>query len=160
MNSYLYALPVSTIVSTIIIGLSVGLIKISEYIQNCCVSNTKLIIRQNDQISFLLKRLVDLNNKIVKLELDFTLLSTKSYNDELIKDELIKDELIKDELIKDELIKDVLIKDVLIKDELINDELIAKDEVFEIINATTNIPVIDASKKTSWFPFYCFLCFL
>ena len=124
MNSYLYALPVSTI----IIGLSVGLIKISEYIQSCCVSNTKLIIRQNDQISFLLNRLVELNKKIVKLELDFTLLSTKSYNDELIKDELIKDELIKD-------------------------ELVAKEEVFEIINATTNIPVIDASKKTSWFPF-------
>lgn len=119
MNSYLYALPVSTI----IIGLSVGLIKISEYIQSCCVSNTKLIIRQNDQISFLLNRLVELNKKIVKLELDFTLLSTKSYNDELIKDELIKD------------------------------ELVAKEEVFEIINATTNIPVIDASKKTSWFPF-------
>jgi hypothetical protein len=158
MNSYLYALPVSTIVSTIIIGLSVGLIKISEYIQNCCVSNTKLIIRQNDQISFLLKRLVDLNNKIVKLELDFTLLSTKSYNDELIKDELIKDELIKDELIKDVLIKDELINNELInneliKDELIKDELIAKEEVFEIIDATLTSNTTITSKKTGWFSF-------
>lgn len=131
----LYAFPVSTI----IIGLSIGFIKFSEYIQNCYVSNTNLIIRQNDQIGFLLKRLVELNNKIAKLELEFTTLSTKqyfTYNDE--DDELVANELIKDELIKDELIKD---------------ELVAKEEVFEIIDATLTSNTTITSKKTSWFSF-------
>jgi hypothetical protein len=136
----LYALPVSTI----IIGLSIGLIKFSEYIQNCYVSNTNLIIRQNDQIGFLLKRLVELNNKIAKLELDFTTLSTKQYftydDDELEADELEADELETSKLVDDELEAKNLIKD----------ELVVKEEVFEIIDATlTTI----TSKKTGWFSF-------
>jgi hypothetical protein len=94
----------------------------------------------------MLKRLVELNNKISKLELDFTTLSEKqyfTYDDEELDDE----ELVKDELVKDELVKDELVKDELVKDELV------KDEVFEIIDATTNTPVIVASKKSGWFSF-------
>ena len=61
-----------------IISLSVGFIKYSEYIHRMYISNTNLIIKQNDQINFLLKRLVDLNKKIVKLEFEFTALSISS----------------------------------------------------------------------------------
>jgi hypothetical protein len=62
--------------STIII--SVGLIKFSEYVRKMCMSNTTLIIRQGDQIHFLLNRLIDLNKKIVKLENEFITLTESS----------------------------------------------------------------------------------
>jgi hypothetical protein len=149
MNLSLYALPVSTI----IIGLSVSLIKFSEYIQNCCVSNTNLIIRQNDQIGFLLKRLIDLNDKIVKLELDFTTLSTKlyfTYDEELEDEELEDEELEDDELVASDLTKDELVASDLTKDELVASDL-TKDEleVFEIIDVNT----VASAKKTSWMSF-------
>ena len=150
MDLSLYAIPVSTI----IIGLSVGFIKYSEYVQNRCLTNTNLIIRQNDQICFMLKRLVELNNKISKLELEFTTLSTKqyfTYDDE----ELEEDELDSSKLIKDEFINELEVNDELVKELEASSELVAKDEVFEIINTittTTNTPAI-ASKKSGWFSF-------
>ena len=148
MDLSLYAIPVSTI----IIGLSVGFIKYSEYVQNRCLTNTNLIIRQNDQICFMLKRLVELNNKISKLELEFTTLSTKqyfTYDDE----ELEEDELDSSKLIKDEFINELEVNDDLVKELEASSELVAKDEVFEIINTiTTNTPAI-ASKKSGWFSF-------
>ena len=150
MDLSLYAIPVSTI----IIGLSVGFIKYSEYVQNRCLTNTNLIIRQNDQICFMLKRLVELNNKISKLELEFTTLSTKqyfTYDDE----ELEEDELDSSKLIKDEFVKELEVNDELVKELEASSELVAKDEVFEIINTittTTNTPAI-ASKKSGWFSF-------
>ena len=139
----------SLYVTTIIIGLSVGFIKYSEYVQNRCLTNTNLIIRQNDQICFMLKRLVELNNKISKLELEFTTLSTKQYftydDEELDEDELIKDEFVKDEFVKDEFVKDEFVKELEVKDEVL-------EQVFEIVDTTTNTPSI-ASKKSGWFSF-------
>ena len=155
MDLSLYAIPVSTI----IIGLSVGFIKYSEYVQNRCLTNTNLIIRQNDQICFMLKRLVELNNKISKLELEFTTLSTKQYftydDEELEDEELEEDELDSSKLIKDEFVKELEVNDELVKELEASSELVAKDEVFEIINTittTTNTPAI-ASKKSGWFSF-------
>jgi hypothetical protein len=152
----LYAIPVSTI----IIGLSIGLIKYSEYIQSMYISNANLIMRQGDQISFLIKRLVELNKKINNLELEFTTLSTKSYftyDDEELEE--TKDELVADELVADELVADELVADELVADELVADELVVKEEVFEIIDATiaantnTNTNTTVASKKNGWFSF-------
>ena len=137
--AYLYVIPVSTI----IIGLSVGFIKISEYVQGMHISNTNLIMRQSDQIGFMLKRLVDLNKKINNLELEFTTLSAKQFftydDDELVVNELVVNELVVDELVVDELVAS----------ELVDSELV--DEVFEIINATATSTI--APKKTSWFSF-------
>jgi hypothetical protein len=112
----------------------------------------------------MLKRLVELNNKISKLELEFTTLSTKQYftyddDEELEDDKLIKDEFIKEleekELEEKELEEKELEEKELEEKELEASELVAKDEVFEIINTTTNTtntPAI-ASKKSGWFPF-------
>jgi hypothetical protein len=94
--SYLYKMDFTSI--SFIIGLSVGFIKYSEYIHRMYISNTNLIIKQNDQISFLLKRLVDLNKKIVKLEFEFTALSETNAcfaDDELVvKEELVKEDIV------------------------------------------------------------------
>ena len=54
MNIALYAIPMSTIAAVILFS----------FVKNMCTSNTNLIIRQNDQINFLLQRVIDLNKKI------------------------------------------------------------------------------------------------
>jgi len=51
-------------------GLLFGLVKYFDYIHNICTSNTTLIIRQNEQVCFLLQRVIALNKKINKLELE------------------------------------------------------------------------------------------
>ena len=85
MNIALYAIPMSTIAAGILFS----------FVQNMCTSNTNLIIRQNDQINFLLQRVIDLNKKINRLQLELntntsillknlketgTLFSKKDYN--------------------------------------------------------------------------------
>ena len=51
-------------------GLLFGLVKYFDYIQNICTSNTTLIIRQNEQVCFLLQRVIALNKKINNLQLE------------------------------------------------------------------------------------------
>jgi len=118
---------------TFIIGLSFGLIKYSEYIQGMCISNTKLIVRQNDQILFLLKRTVELNNKIDRLQLEFSTLSeinsSFTENDEVDGDNELDEEK---EQIKEE------------KEQI-------KEEVFELIEPTMNSTT--SNKKTGWMSF-------
>ena len=120
--------------STFIVGLSFSLIKYSEYIQGMCMSNTKLIIRQNDQIMFLLKRTVELNKKIERLQLEISTLSeTNSYfteNDEVDGDDELDEE--KEQIKEEE------------KEQI-------KEEVFELIETTMNSTT--SNKKTGWMSF-------
>ena len=127
---------------TFIIGLSFGLIKYSEYIQGMCISNTKLIVRQNDQILFLLKRTVELNNKIDRLQLEFSTLSeinsSFTENDEVEVDR--DDELDEEkEQIKEE------------KEQIKEEKEQIKEEVFELIEPTMNSTT--SNKKTGWMSF-------
>ena len=55
---------VYTYIVPLIVGIFFGEIR---YCHNLFVSNTKLIMRQNDQIQFLLTRIIELENKIKKL---------------------------------------------------------------------------------------------
>jgi Ran GTPase-activating protein (RanGAP) involved in mRNA processing and transport len=138
--AYTYAYVVPT--STIVIGLSVGLIKFSEYIQGMCISNTNLIIRQSDQIHFLLNRLIDLNKKIVRLEneitaltetnVSFTSLSTIDEVEE-VDEEKEEEEEEEDQVEKEE------------KKEV-------SEEVFELIEKRLS-PVTTVNKKSGWLSF-------
>ena len=75
-------------IPTIIFGVSIGLIKILECIQMKYISNTKLIIKQSEQIQFLLVRLIDLNKKIEKLEINMNTSSSSTFLDDEVVDEV------------------------------------------------------------------------
>jgi hypothetical protein len=60
---------VYTFIVPLIVGIFFGEIK---YCHTLYVSNTKLIMRQSDQIQFLLTRIIELDKKIKKLNLDIT----------------------------------------------------------------------------------------
>ena len=60
---------VYTCIVPLIVGIFFGEIK---YCHTLYVSNTKLIMRQSDQIQFLLTRIIELDKKIKKLNLDIT----------------------------------------------------------------------------------------
>jgi hypothetical protein len=99
--NYISSVPsISLYASTFVFGLSFGLIKYSEYIQGMCISNTKLISRQNDQILFILKRTVELNKKIDRLQLEFSALSetNSSFTEDVVDEEKEEKEEIKEEV--------------------------------------------------------------
>jgi len=60
---------VYTYIVPLIVGIFFGEIR---YCHTLYVSNTKLIMRQSDQIQFLLTRIIELDKKIKKLNLDIT----------------------------------------------------------------------------------------
>lgn len=60
---------VYTCLVPLIVGIFFGEIR---YCHTLYVSNTKLIMRQSDQIQFLLTRIIELDKKIKKLNLDIT----------------------------------------------------------------------------------------
>jgi hypothetical protein len=137
-------------IPTIIFGVSIGLIKILECIQMKYISNTKLIIKQSEQIQFLLIRLIDLNKKIEKLEINMNTSSSSTFLDDTSKEDDNADEEIDEEI--DEEVDDVIADDEPVDNE--NQNLNKNDEViiknFEIIESVTHdIPI----KKKGWLPF-------
>jgi hypothetical protein len=129
-------------IPTIIFGVSIGLIKILECIQMKYISNTKLIIKQSEQIQFLLIRLVDLNKKIEKLEINMNTSSSSTFLDDISNEDEEVDEEV-DEIIADD-------EPVDNEDQNLNknDEVIIKN--FEIIESVLDdIPI----KKKGWLPF-------
>ena len=130
LYAYTYILPTSTV----IIGVSVGLIKFSEYIQGMCISNTNLIIRQSDQIHFLLNRLIDLNKKIVRLENEIKTLYESSTSLSTSLSTIDEDDLEEDDVEEEE------------------KQVEVSEEVFELIDKRLS-PVTTANKKTGWLSF-------
>jgi len=129
-------------IPTIIFGVSIGLIKILECIQLKYISNTKLIIKQSEQIQFLLIRLVDLNKKIAKLEINMNTSSSSTILDDISKEDIDENEEV-DEIIADDEPFDN-------EDQSLNknDEVIIKN--FEIIESVPHdIPI----KKKGWLTF-------
>ena len=136
--SYNSAAPISAIAA----GLIFSLFKYSKYIQSIHLSNTHLIIRQNDQIQFLLKRIIDLNKKIDRLRFDYTILSTSStFVDE---DDEEEEKDIVENIIIEEVVEEVVVKENLQADVIENN--------FELIETVTDDKL---NKKKSWFrPFF------
>ena len=129
LYAYTYILPTSTV----IIGVSVGLIKFSEYIQGMCISNTNLIIRQSDQIHFLLNRLIDLNKKIVRLENEIKTLYESSTSLSTSLSTIDEDDVEEDDVEEEKQVE-------------------VSEEVFELIDKRLS-PVTTANKKTGWLSF-------
>ena len=130
-------------IPTIIFGVSIGLIKILECIQMKYICNTKLIIKQSEQIQFLLIRLVDLNKKIAKLEINMNTSSSSTILDDISKEDV-------DEY--DEEVDEIIDNDGSVDNEdqslNKNDEVIIKN--FEIIESVPHdIPI----KKKGWLTF-------
>jgi hypothetical protein len=129
-------------IPTIIFGVSIGLIKILECIQLKYISNTKLIIKQSEQIQFLLIRLVDLNKKIAKLEINMNTSSSSTILDDISKEDVDENKEVDEVIADDEPVDN--------EDQNLNknDEVIIKN--FEIIES---IPHDISTKKKGWLPF-------
>ena len=135
-------------IPTIIFGVSIGLIKILECIQMKYISNTKLIIKQSEQIQFLLVRLIDLNKKIEKLEINMNTSSSSTFLDDEVVDE-VDDEVVDEEIDKDE-DQDEEVDEVIDDDKIVDNEDENLNKNFEIIESVTHdIPI----KKKGWLPF-------
>jgi hypothetical protein len=139
-------------VPTIIFGVSIGLIKILECIQMKYISNTKLIIKQSEQIQFLLIRLVDLNKKIDKMKLEMNTSSSSTFLDDTLEEEAVDEEVYEvDEVVDkvdevDEAVDDNEFK-VDREDQNLDDNL---NKNFEIIDTVIDDKPI---KKKGWLPF-------
>ena len=139
MNIALYAIPMSTIAAGILFS----------FVQNMCTSNTNLIIRQNDQINFLLQRVIDLNKKINRLQLELntnTSILLKNLKKELVVLPIIDVPI----PIIDVPIPIVDVPIPIIEDEDVEDEEDV-DEVFELIETNNHAT---SNKKTGWLPFF------
>ncbi len=148
--SYNSAAPISAMAA----GLIFSLFKYSEYIQNIHLSNTNLIIRQNDQIRFLLKRIIDLNKKIDRLHFDYTTLSTSStfLDEEDIVKNIIIEEVVEEDIVKNIIIEDIIIEEVVEEDIVENLQANVIENNFEIIETEIDDKL---NKKKSWFrPFF------
>jgi len=102
------------------------------------VSNTNCIIRQGDQIHFLLNRLIDLNKKINKLEIEITTLSASNISYTCLS--TIEEEDLEEDLEEKEDFKE----------DLLDEEKV--DEVFELIEQRLS-PVTISNKKSRWLSF-------
>ena len=126
------------------------------------VSNTKCIIQQGEQIHFLLNRLIDLNKKINKLEIEITTLSASNISytclstieeeelDEDLEEDLeekLEEDL--DEDLKQDLKQDL---DEDLKQDLDEDLEEKLEEVFELIEPRLS-PVTISNKKSRWLSF-------
>jgi ABC-type transporter Mla subunit MlaD len=109
-----------------------------EHFHNLYISNTRLIIKQSDQIQFLVKRLIELNKKIDKLQNEITsfndsssaFLSTINEEDDNLEKE---DQDFKEKSNVNEVVKE-------------------EEDVFEIIEKRLS-PVSATNKKSSWLSF-------
>lgn len=120
IDSLLLRIP---IVMTIFIGAL-------KHFHTLYISNTRLIIKQSDQIQFLVKRLIELNKKIDRLQHEITLLNETS---------TAKNE------------EDNNLEDVDLEEKEEHKELV-EEEVFELIEKRVS-PVSATNKKSSWLSF-------
>ena len=120
IDSLLLRIP---IVMTIFIGAF-------KHFHTLYISNTRLIIKQSDQIQFLVKRLIELNKKIDRLQHEITLLNETS---------TAKNE------------EDNNLEDVDLEEKEEHKELV-EEEVFELIEKRVS-PVSATNKKSSWLSF-------
>lgn len=117
-----------------------------KHLHNLYISNTRLIIRQSDQIQFLVKRLIELNKKIIKLEANFITVSEPSACLPTIDEEEEQDKVLDED--EDEEQDEVLDKETNAK------ELVKEEDVFEIIEKRLS-PTADSNsnKKSGWLSF-------
>jgi hypothetical protein len=119
------------------------------------VSNTKMIIRQSDQIQFLLTRIIELENKIKKNN-SYTSIAQDEceYEDDVVaEDECDEDDVIAEDDCDDDVIAEDDCHDDVIAEEECDDDVVTegkKEKDFELVekNATFKI-----SKNNGWLRF-------
>jgi hypothetical protein len=108
------------------------------------VSNTKMIMRQGDQIQFLLTRIMELENKIKKLNSDITIdIDTISEDDNLVEEEEDEDLFGEEDIIEDQKVD----KDDIVED---NNQLIENEKEFELIEPNSTFKI---TKNNGWLRF-------
>jgi|LakMenE01Jun11ns_1017448.scaffolds.fasta_scaffold9844302_3 hypothetical protein len=138
----------------ILIPIFIGVV---NHFHTLYISNTRLIIKQSDQIQFLVKRLIELNKKIDRLQNEIISLnetsSAKNEEDVDLEDvdlecEDLEDEDLED--LEDEDLEDLEDKDL--QEKTNSKELVKEEEVFELIEKRLS-PVSATNKKSSWLSF-------
>jgi hypothetical protein len=142
MDNYTLSIP-------LLFGILFGYI---HHFNNLYVSNTKMIIRQSDQIQFLLTRIIELENKIKKLKTDITI---NDFLDTVAEDIVQEDIIVEDEddnIVEDEDDEDDGDDDDIVEDdnniEDDNNEKEKKEEKeFELIETNSTFKI---SKNNGW----------
>ena len=107
------------------------------------VSNTKMIIRQSDQIQFLLTRIIELENKIKKLNSDITIDSVSEDDNLYEKKDLFGEEA--EDIIGDE--EDIIGDEEEDKEEEVID---SNEKEFELIETNSTFKI---TKNNGWLRF-------
>ena len=130
----------------ILIPIFIGVV---NHFHTLYISNTRLIIKQSDQIQFLVKRLIELNKKIDRLQNEIISLNeTSSAKNE--EDVDLEDVDLECEDLEDEDLEDLEDKDL--QEKTNSKELVKEEEVFELIEKRLS-PVSATNKKSSWLSF-------
>jgi hypothetical protein len=119
MDNYTLSIP-------LLFGILFGYI---HHFNNLYVSNTKMIIRQSDQIQFLLTRIIELENKIKKLKTDITI---NDFLDTVAEDIVQEDIIVEDEddnIVEDE--DDNIVEDEDDEDDGDDDDIVEDDNNIE-----------------------------
>jgi len=131
----------------LIIGVLFGAVR---HFHTLFISNTKLIIRQSDQIQFILTRVIELDKKIKRLEKELDDLNNNDSLDTSILDTIQEEEEEEEELLTEMIDKDSdLNKENENEDDLsqhVEDLTKEKELSFEIIESTP----IKTQKEKGW----------
>ena len=101
-------------------------------------------MRQGDQIQFLLTRIMELENKIKKLNSDITIdIDTISEDDNLVEEEEDEDLFGEEDIIEDQKVD----KDDIVED---NNQLIENEKEFELIEPNSTFKI---TKNNGWLRF-------
>jgi hypothetical protein len=138
MDNYTLSIP-------LLFGILFGYI---HHFNNLYVSNTKMIIRQSDQIQFLLTRIIELENKIKKLKTDITIDTVLEDEDDNLAEDIVQEDIIvedeDDNIVEDE--DDNIVEDE--DDNIVEDHNNKKDEKeFELIETNSTFKI---SKNNGW----------
>ena len=126
MDNYTLSIP-------LLFGILFGYI---HHFNHLYVSNTKMIIRQSDQIQFLLTRIVDLENKIRKLKSDTdTDISVDDFLDTI--DENINTKEVVEE--NDNVTKE--------DEDIVTKEVVEDDKDFELVETSSTFKI---NKNKGW----------
>ena len=122
MDNYILSIP-------LLFGILFGY---THHFNHLYVSNTKMIIRQSDQIQFLLTRIMELETKIKKLQLDIDI-PNEDFLDTIVEDA--------------EDVEDIVVKDV---EDIVAEDIVAEekdDKEFELVEPTSTFKI---NKNKGW----------
>ena len=134
MDNYTLSIP-------LLFGILFGYI---HHFNHLYVSNTKMIIRQSDQIQFLLTRIIELENKINKLKSDSDI-AVDDFLDTIDEDIVTKEVVLKedeDNVLKED--EDNVLKE---DEDIVTKEVVEDDKDFELVETSSTFKI---NKNKGW----------